>query len=76
MHPPVTPGELGLRSMCYRHFSRQRKRVELPFEVTPLDVTTPLTLVLDGGATIFSRAATLEFGPQICCSETCRSRCH
>jgi hypothetical protein len=39
-------------------------------EVT-IEVAAPLTAALDGDASILTWVMMFEFGPQICCSETC-----
>jgi hypothetical protein len=41
----------------------------------PIEIAAPLMLALDGDAVILTRAATLEFGPQIHRSETCYAYC-
>jgi hypothetical protein len=37
----------------------------------PIEVATPLSMALNGDATVLTRVAMLEFGPQIYYSETC-----
>jgi hypothetical protein len=40
-----------------------------------LEVAVPLAQALDGGATVFSNAATLELGPEVDSGEACHCRC-
>jgi hypothetical protein len=54
----------GVRNTCYKCFSHRRKRSEV-LEVTTLEVTVPLALVLDGDATIFAFTTMVELGPEI-----------
>jgi hypothetical protein len=62
----------GAGRACNRHsghISRQHKRVELPLEVTVLDVVTPLALPLDGNAAILTIMMVVELGPEVGCRD-------
>jgi hypothetical protein len=56
----------------YRRFSCWHEGVELPFEVTTLDVAVPLVLTLDGDAAIFNITTVVEHGPEVGRSDACR----
>jgi hypothetical protein len=49
-------------SVCCRHSSRWRERVEPPLEVAAFDVASPLMPMLDGDAADFANVAILANG--------------
>jgi hypothetical protein len=55
----------GMHSMCYRCFLRWHERIEVLLEVMTLEVTVPLTLALDGDATVFAFTMAVELSPEI-----------
>jgi hypothetical protein len=68
MHPPQTPGEPGER--CMRSLARTRwcMQVEVSLKVATLDVSTPLTVALDCGATILPTSTVVDLLPEVRCS--------
>jgi hypothetical protein len=40
-------------------------QVEVSLEVATLDISTPLTVALDGGATVFPTSTTVDFLPEV-----------
>jgi hypothetical protein len=43
-----------------------RMQVEISLEVATLDISTPLTVVLDGSVTVFPTSTTVDFLPDVC----------
>jgi hypothetical protein len=60
-----------MHGVWHKHFSCRCERVELPLEVTTLDVVTPLALTLDDDAAIFAIMTAVEFGPEVSRSDSC-----
>jgi hypothetical protein len=52
-------------------FSCRSERIELPLEVTTLDVAAPLALTLDGDVAIFNIMTAVEFSPEVSHSDAC-----
>jgi hypothetical protein len=71
MQPPESPLELGACSACYRRFLHRCERVELPLEVTTLDVAPPLMLVQYGDVTVFTITMAVEFVSEVSRSDAC-----
>jgi hypothetical protein len=42
------------------------KQVKVSLEVATLDISTPLTVTLDGGATVFPTSTAVDFLPEVC----------
>jgi hypothetical protein len=42
-----------------------RMRVKIFLEVVALDISTPLTLTLDGDATVFPTMTAIDFSPEV-----------
>jgi hypothetical protein len=43
-----------------------RMQVEISLDVATLDISTPLTVVLDGSVTVFPTSTTVDFLPDVC----------
>jgi hypothetical protein len=54
-----------MRSTWHKNLICQRKRTKIPFEVTTLKVTAPLSLVLDSNAVVFPFVMEIELGPEV-----------
>jgi hypothetical protein len=52
--------------MCNLTRTRWCMQVKVSFEVATLDVSTPLVVALDGGATILATSTTVDLLPEVC----------
>jgi hypothetical protein len=52
-----------MRDLARTHWCMQ---VEVSLEVATLDISTPLAVVLDGGATVFLTSTAVDFLPEVC----------
>jgi hypothetical protein len=64
MHPPELPWEVGGCTARVAGASRSM-RVKISFEVTTLHITVPLTLALNGNATIFPIAMAVKLSSEV-----------
>jgi hypothetical protein len=51
--------------MCDLACTHWCMKVEVSLEVATLDISTPLTVVLDGGATVLPTSMTVDFLPEV-----------
>jgi hypothetical protein len=63
MHPQNSRGARGERCMCSLVRTHWCMQVEVSLEVATLDVSTPLTVALDGGATVLPTSTAVDLLP-------------